>query len=250
MGKFRHALAALEQARSIGDTTDNPRLQSVAAWLSGWIHAVQGDGDTGMALCKRGLELSPDPLNTAGALAYTGAAYLELGDAAQALPLLEQSIQHWQQFRFPQLQGWFTALLGEAYLLQGDVKKAQELAHQGLSITQEATFAYGVGVAQRALGRALLADGTFAEAETYLKDALQTFMSMKARFEVGRTHVVLAELAHAQTHQAATVQHLTEAHNLFRVLHVSPYVERVIQHATVFGLSLMKEADTCVQHCK
>src|SRR5262245_5884465 len=143
----------------------------------------------GLALSQRGLEHSPDPLNTAGALGYQGAAYLEQGDAAQAIPLLEQSIQHWQQFRFPQLQGWFTALLVEVGRSCDNIAKGQEWARQGWTMTRDVEFAHGVGVAQGVLGRAAQANGARSEAETYFHAALQTFAAISARFEVGRTHL-------------------------------------------------------------
>ena len=182
-------------AQAIGDATGNPRLQSVAAWITGWIYATQGDWATGITRCQQGLDCSPDPLNTAGALGYLGTAHLEHGDVLQAIPLLEQSIQQWQKFHFPQLQGWFTALLGEAYLLRGDVEQGQSLARQGLVITQEVRFSYGMGIAQRVLGKVQQARGQCTEAEACLQDALHTFTTMSAHFEVGRTHLALAELA-------------------------------------------------------
>jgi len=238
LGEFARALAALGQAQTIGNATGNPRLQSLAAWGTGWIYATEGEWETGVALCKYGLEHSPDPLNTAGALGYLGSAYLEQGDAAQAIPLLEQSIQHWQQFRFPQLQGWFTALLGEAWLRCDNVAQARELGRQGLAITQEVQFAYGVGVAQRLLGRVAQADGAHAEAETYFHAALQTFTAMSARFEVGRTHMALADLAYARQNRVAAVQHLDEAHRLFVALQVPRLVEQTAQRAMAFGMWL------------
>ena len=238
LGEFAQALAALGQAQTIGDTIANPRLQSLTAWVTGWIYATQGEWETGLALCQRGLELSPDPLNTAGALGYQGSAYLEQGDAAQAIPLLEQSIQHWQQFRFPQLQGWFTALLGEAWLRCDNVAKGQTLARQGLAMTQEVQFAYGIGVAQRVLGRAAQANGACAEAETSFYAALRTFTAMSARFEVGRTHLALADLAYAQEHRAVAAQHLHDAHRLFVALQVPRWVEQTAQRARAFGVGL------------
>jgi class 3 adenylate cyclase/tetratricopeptide (TPR) repeat protein len=238
LGEFSQALTVLGQAQAIGDATGNPRLQSVAAWITGWIYATQGDWEAGIDLCKLGLERSPDPLNTAGALGYLGTAYLERGDAMQAIPRLEQSIQQWQQFRFPQLQGWFTALLGEAYLLRGDVEKGQELAQQGLSIARKVNFLYGVGVAQRVLGRAAQTRGALVEAGTSLQEALQTFTIMQARFEVGRTHLALAQLAHRQENQGAATQYLQAAHDLFRAVQVPRYLERTLQCARAFGLCL------------
>jgi class 3 adenylate cyclase/tetratricopeptide (TPR) repeat protein len=241
MGDFAQALAFSGQAQAIGDTTGNPRLQSLAAWITGWIYATQGEWDAGIALCEHGLERSPDPLNTAGALGYLGTAYLEQGNVAQAIPLLEQSIQQWQQFHFPQLQGWFTALLGEAYLRRGDLVQGQDLTRQGLTITQEAGFAYGVGVAQRALGQVAQARGALGEAAALLHDALQTFTTMSARFEAGRTHLVLADLAATQEQPAVAAQHLQEACNLFRTLRVPLYVERTRHRAAAFGVSLVED---------
>jgi len=241
LGEFAQALAALGQTQTLGDTLETPRLQSLAAWITGWIYATQGEWEMGLALCQRGLELSPDPLNTAGALGYQGAAYLEQGDAAQAIALLEQSIQHWQRFRFPQLQGWFTALLGEAWLRCDNIAKGQELARQGLAITQEVQFVYGVGVAQRVLGRAAQANGAFTEAETYFQAALQTFTAMSARFEIGRTHLARADLAYAQENRTAAAQHLHEAHRLFVALRVPRFVVQTVQRARTFGVWLAEE---------
>jgi class 3 adenylate cyclase/tetratricopeptide (TPR) repeat protein len=242
MGEFIQALEVLEPARVIGDTTENPRLQSLAAWITGWIYATQGEWEAGITLCQRGLDLSPDPLNTAGALGYLGTAYLEQGDAAQAIPLLEQSIQQWEQFRFPQLQGWFTALLGEAHLLRGEVEKGQDFACQGLAITRDVAFSYGVGVAQRVLGRSLQASGTLAEAEMYLKEALQSFTTMSARFEIGRTHLALAELAHARANSVTAAQHLSTAQSLFEALQVPGYVAHTTQRAKAFGLPVSEDS--------
>jgi class 3 adenylate cyclase/tetratricopeptide (TPR) repeat protein len=244
MGDFASALSLLSHARTIGDATDNPRLQSVAAWITGWIYATQGAWDTGIALCQQGLERSPDPLNTAGALGYLGTAYLEQGDTVQAMPLLEQSIQQWQQFRFPQLHGWFTALLGEAYLLQGDSARGQTLASQGLAITRASQFSYGMGVAQRTLGKTFHVQGRLAEAETYLKDALQTFAAMSARFEVGRTHLLLAELTRTQGDHDATTLHLQHAYALFRLLQVPRYIDRAQERARSLGVKLDLEPHT------
>jgi len=54
---------------------------------------------------------------------------------------------------------------------------------------------------------------------------------MPARFEVARTHLALAELAHAQENRAALTTHLAQAHALFSALRVPHYVERTEQLA-------------------
>jgi tetratricopeptide (TPR) repeat protein len=241
LGEFAPALTMLGHAQAIGDATGNPRLQSLAAWITGWIYATQGDWAAGIARCQQGLDCSPDPLNTAGALGYLGTAHLEHGDVSQAIPLLEQSIQQWQKFHFPQLQGWFTALLGEAYLLRGDIAQGHALAQQGLAITQEVRFAYGMGIAQRVLGKIQQARGQGAAAEACLTEALQTFTTTSAHFEVGRTHLALAELAHLQGNHQATTLHFNHAYTLFQHLRIPYYVEHTTTRATMLGVSLTPE---------
>src|SRR5439155_24743316 len=38
---------------------------SYAAWTIGWIHALKGEWEPAIRECQRGLDLSPDPVNTA-----------------------------------------------------------------------------------------------------------------------------------------------------------------------------------------
>ena len=68
--------------------------------------------------------------------------------------------------------------------------------------------------------------------------ALQTFTSTQGRFEVGRTHLDLATLAHAQGDVSATAMHLYEAHGLFTALQVPKYSERTAQLAREYGVTL------------
>ena len=187
MGEFAPALEAESRAHAMGEALGDPRLQTYAAWATGFIEATRGDWEAGIEACQRSLERSPDPLNTAVALGFLGYAYLEKGDASQAIPRLEQAAQQLGQFRFRQLQGWFTIFLSEAALVSGDLGKARDLALQGVQIAREVKFWFGVGFGQRTLGQVTQASGTLAEAETHLTEALQSFASIQARFEVG-TH--------------------------------------------------------------
>ena len=59
---------------------------------------------------------------------------------------------------------------------------------------------------------------------------------MSAHFEVGRTHLSLAELAQCQGHREAATLHVTEAHHLFTTLRVPAYVQRTVQYASRCGL--------------
>ena len=143
-----------------------------------------------------------------------------------------------QQFRFRQLQGWFMTFLGEAYLLSAQIAKARDLVLQGLEITRDVKFWHGVGWAQRVLIHIAQASSNLAQAESLLREALQTFVSTQARFDVGRTHLELATLAHAMGDREAATTHLKDAHDLFRALQVPKYVARAEQCATEFDVSL------------
>ena len=65
--------------------------------------------------------------------------------------------------------------------------------------------------------------------------------SIQARFEVGRTHLALAELGYVQENHEAAATHLQEAHQLFRALQVPKYVERAEQLAKEFRVPLAEE---------
>jgi class 3 adenylate cyclase/tetratricopeptide (TPR) repeat protein len=244
VGDFAPAVEAARRAHAVGEALGDLRLQTYAAWTIGWIEVMRGDWEAALQACQRGLERSPDPLSTAMALAFLGYAYLEHGDASQAILLLEQAVQQFSQFRFRLPQGWFTLYLSEAALVSSDLGKARALALQGLEIAREVKFAYGVGLGQRVLGRIAQASGALAEAATYLTEALQSFASIQARFDMGRIHLDLAALTHdAQGHPEVAATHLTEAHALFTALQVPRYVERTMQLASAFGLALSAGGD-------
>jgi predicted ATPase/DNA-binding winged helix-turn-helix (wHTH) protein/class 3 adenylate cyclase len=240
LGAFPAALTSAARLDAMAEVTGDPRAQSLAALITGWCKAMQGEWKAGVVACQRSLTCAPDPFSTALATCFLGQAYLEQGDQAQAMPLLQQSLQQFRQFGYRQGAGRSAVLLGEAYLLYGDMARAQELAHQGLEISREIDNGYWVGWAQCVLGRIALARGQMAEADGALHNALKTFAALQARFEVGRTHLLLAELAQARGNLAVAAIHLSTAQGLFETLQVPCYVERTAQFASAFGVALVE----------
>jgi class 3 adenylate cyclase/tetratricopeptide (TPR) repeat protein len=237
LGRFDEALEATARARAIGESLADRRLQTFAAWTSGWALATRGAYQAGIAACQRALESSSDPLNTALALGWLGYAYLEKGDATAAIAPLEQATQSLHQFGYRRLEGLYTTFLGEAHFLCGQRDTARQLVGQGLAIASETPYRTGTAWAQRALGQLAQADGDLAVATQCLQEALGTFAAMQARFEVGRTHLALAELAQRQSDRAEVILHLSAAHHLFTALEVPVYVERITQYASALGLT-------------
>jgi class 3 adenylate cyclase/tetratricopeptide (TPR) repeat protein/ribosomal protein L40E len=234
LGRLEAALLAMSRAHAIGEALGDHRLDT--SWSTGYFHASTGDVERGIADCRGGFERARDPLNTAAALGFLGYAYLEKGDVSAAREALEPSVRMLHQTGFQPLLGWFLAFLAEVDLKDGAAARARELALQALSITREAKFLFGVGLAQRTLGRIERASGDLAGAQTYLRKALDTFTALEVPFEAARTHVDLAELAHAQGVATDATRELALAHRGFAELGSVRYQERVARLSAELAL--------------
>ena len=70
---------------------------------------------------------------------------------------------------------------------------------------------------------------------TISREALRAFEAVEAEFEIARTRLDLAELAHARGDASATAAHLAEAARRFRALGVPRWVERVEERVRAWG---------------
>ena len=84
----------------------------------------------------------------------------------------------------------------------------------------------GTGRRPRALGRIALATGDLVQAEAELAEALARFDAVGARFEVGVTHLALAELAHRRGNRESSAARVDAAIVLFASLDAPVYLER------------------------
>src|SRR5262245_39871944 len=242
LGQFEAALETEEQARAIGERSGDPRLLSYAAWTSGSAYAVRGDYAAGIAACRLGVEQAPDPVSRANALGFLGECLLESGDAESAIPLLEESISLFAQFKIRELEGWFTASLGEALLARGAIARAEELAARGLELGKSSAFWVAIGYSHRALGRIAHARRAWPVAERHLLDACETFRVHRAPHELGRTLLVLAQVAGALGHQDAAGKCLQEAQSSFQSLRVAEYLARTRVVAAELAVPLTDRA--------
>ena len=211
LGQFEEAFDKMKWAEAIWRALQDPRLDP--SWSTGYFHASLGDWELGIEECQGGLARAQDPLNTAAALGFLGYALLEKGDLPQAIEALEESTGRLREAGMQQLLGWFSAFLAEAYLRSGRADEARDYAYEAVAVTEGVRFRYGSGMAQRALGRIAREEGNPEEAETWLLEALESFRSIQARFEVGRTLLELARLG--------------EARRIFAELRLPGYVDRV-----------------------
>src|SRR4029453_11297863 len=116
---FEEALEAERRALATGDAIGDPRIRSYATWMIGWIHALRDEWDLAIGACRRGLEMSPDPVNSTIVRGHLGYAFFGKGDLPRAPPLLEQSVAEMGRFGFRRLEARFLTFLGEAELAAG-----------------------------------------------------------------------------------------------------------------------------------
>jgi len=218
MGDLNAALECAAGGFAIGEELGDHRLQSYAAWNHAWFSATRGDGQDAITWGHRSIDLSPDPLNNAFSLGWTGYAYLENGDPGHAISLLERSIELLAGMRYSRLVGWFKGWLATACLLAGDPARARAEATASLEISASTGFTWAVGLAQRALGIIAHAEGHRAGALRYLTEALQTFQATQSRFDAARTHLELAKLADEDGQRADAAAHRRAAHRLLTAL--------------------------------
>jgi len=224
MGQLDEALECAAGGFAIGEQLGDHRLQSYAAWNRAWFSATRGDGQEAIDWGHRSIELSPDPLNNAFSLGWTGYAYLEHGDAERAIALLGQSIELLAGMRYSRLVGWFKGWIAEAYLLAGDPARANEEAMLGFQTSLDTGFTWAVGLAQRALGYIARVGGDSGEAQRWLSEALATFEKTESRFDAARTHLALAGLSAEQGDAPSAAAHREAARRPLTALGLAPEV--------------------------
>lgn len=237
LGRFEEAFQAMAEAYAIYQALEDPRLDP--SWSTGYFHASLGDADAGIAACRDGMARAQDPLNTAAALGFLGYAYLQKGDVALAIETLEDSVRRMELTGMRPLQGWFSVFLADAYLRDGRSGEASALAGQALEITRAAHFQYGAGLARQALGRIARTQRDHAGAGEHLREAIEDFTALEVPFEVARTRLDLALLAHDRGEAREAAEQIAEAHRAFVELRVPAYVERARRLAQELALDLV-----------
>ena len=219
LGELASAQHSFTQMRQLGEAMGDRRVQSYAAWNMGRVLINKREYEAAITMGRHALALATtNPFNVALVLYTLGWAYLEQGEAAQAISTLAQALDLFRQMQDQTMQGMVMARLGEAYLVRGDVGQAYDLAHQGLAVAIASHVQMAMRAAQRVLGRIALARGALAEAETHLQEALRLCDSTQEQYGLGITHLDLARLAHAQGNPEAVTTHLREARTLFSAL--------------------------------
>jgi class 3 adenylate cyclase/tetratricopeptide (TPR) repeat protein len=238
LGRFDEALDSATWARTIADKLRDPRLASQAACLTGWIHATRGDWATGIEAGRRALELAPDNMSRAIAEGFLGTSYVEKGDTAAALPLLERATETLNRLRLRQLEAFFTILQGLAHALRGDPERAGALSARGLEIVRGINFGPAIMEARVVESMVARARRDFPAATRALADALELAERIGARFLAAQMRLGLAEVAWAGGDRDATARHLAPAHAELQALAAPAWAARATSLAAQAGIAL------------
>ncbi len=87
------------------------------------------------------------------------------------------------------------------------------------------------------MGRIAAAAGDSDEAEARLEEALEGFLELQVPFEVARTRLDLAKLAHAGGRKHEAVEQLRQARAVFLALKVPRYAEQAKALADRMGVA-------------
>ena len=182
--------------------------------------ALTGQLEDAIEACARGVAAAPDPTGSALAGSHLGYAHLARRDTARAVPLLTEAVAQLDRLRMARSLGRVTGWLGEAQLWAGEVERARRFGARALELTTAARHPYGVGEAQRLLARVTQSSGNLDEAAEKLRDAVLTFESIEARFEVARTRLLLGDVLANRGDRDAAETETRAAHVLFDQLGV------------------------------
>jgi tetratricopeptide (TPR) repeat protein len=210
----------------LGEQGADRRLDSYGRWVGGWVDVLTGDYQAGLARCEAALELAPDPLCRAVASQWLGFAHLEADSPDAAVPLLAEALDLYASFQFTTLHAWTGAWLGEALLALGKVDHASAQATEAVDRGRRAQFPLAVGCGQRVLGLIARFTSAFADADRHLDEAFQVFHNIGARYDMARTLIEQARLAHLQGAPERARALLTRARETFVTLDVPNWVDR------------------------
>jgi class 3 adenylate cyclase/tetratricopeptide (TPR) repeat protein len=222
-GEFVEGIVIGEEALRIAETGDPGYSFTVGCAGLGNVCVARGDFDRAIAVLERGLDRELDELSTrvwpfvGSAL---GAAYTHAGRLAEALPLLEESIERAVAVKLKANHSLRLARLAEAHLKAGRPEGAFPLAAQALDLAQEHRERGHEANALRLLASIEIERETPAldRAEEGYRKALALAEQLGMRPLQAHCHHGLGRLHRRRGDAASAAAAMAAARNLFRAM--------------------------------
>jgi hypothetical protein len=185
--QFDKGLEEAARAGSAGRDIDDPRLQTYAGYMTGWIEASRGRTGTAVEICRISLEKAPDRVSRVYAALFLGYALLEHGEHGPALEQLQHALDELVRFDFPQWQSLASVFVAECLRREGRREAAGAKAGDGLAIAAQVGYWYGIGMGERIVARIARDSGRMSEAAEAFRRSADAFQRIGSSFEATRT---------------------------------------------------------------
>jgi len=230
LGEFREGTRYGEEAIGIADSANQMYSRAMARFALGFLYLAQGEPERATGVLEPGLAIQESGELLALRvmfLAALGHARTLAGRPAEALTLLEQSVEASAFARSPQHP--FPLLFhAEACLRAGQIERGAEAASHGLQFSRVRGEAGSEAWAHRLLAEAGLRrrplDAPFVE-EHYLR-AMALADERGMRPLVAHCHLGLAELAGRRGTRQDARAHLATAASMYRALEMWSWLDK------------------------
>ena len=217
-GRLEDSRVRLEEAIARAEGKVPAGLLAASLSNLAFLCVKRGAFADGERSARRALALAKDardPMAQHGALTALAAVYSEAGDAASAVPLLEQTLVIARALSLRRREGIELANLGEAYVGLGRLAAAQEHFRSALAIFVEIQDRACEGDCRVNLGRALLAEGKSSAAIPMLERGLETCEATGRLEYAGLALVSLGEARRLEADVPRAVEALERARAIF-----------------------------------
>ena len=228
LGVFTEGIAKGEEEIRIAEAAGQLFSLGHASFGAGGLYLRKGDFEKAISVLERGLgvcHVSQIPLMFPFVASALGYAYALSGRVADAMPLLEQSVEH---LRLMFGHSVWVAWLGEAYLLAGRLNDATQAAQRGLDLSLDRKERGHEAWALRLLGEiASHRDPPDIEqAEVHYRDARALAEKLGMRPLVAHCHLGLGKLYQQTGARQQAPEHLTTAATMYREMDMRFWLEQ------------------------
>jgi class 3 adenylate cyclase/tetratricopeptide (TPR) repeat protein len=177
-GEFDAADAELELALESSSSAQDPETESWIIGMQAMLRTVQGDGEAGVSVARRGYEIAErlgDAFSRALALSNLGWAEMEVADYEAGLQSVEEADRLYREAMGVggEMEGWRGSLRAECLRGLGRSAEALEAAESAVAACRERGINWGGVLGLQALGRAKVACGDDEGAARTFDEALE-----------------------------------------------------------------------------
>jgi tetratricopeptide (TPR) repeat protein len=230
LGRFAEGDQRAEEALAIAEAADQPVTLTVAWVAEALPHLGRGEGERAIPPLERALVHSRTlriALTFPWIAAHLGNAYALSRRFADAIPILEQAVEHTGSWTMA-TQSWAMSSLGEAYLLAGRSDEAKASAECALRLARD-NRERGHEVYALRLIAEIAARATPSETETaedLYRDAMALADELGMRPLVGHCHFGLGKLYRRTDKREQAQENLAIATTMYREMGMTYWVEK------------------------